>query len=93
MITAAGLIVYNGDEASRAGAEGVLGGGISDTTGGQWRDGGRGTVGAALYLVEWASVSAVQGTGGAMSGDARCAAGGVNVTWPSSDEGTSGNKA
>ena len=36
VITVAGLVVNDGDEASRTGAEGVLGGGIGDTTGGQW---------------------------------------------------------
>ena len=52
VITAAGLVVNDRDEAGRAGAEGVLGGGIGNTAGGQWRDVGRSIVGAAFYLVE-----------------------------------------
>ena len=52
VITAAGLVVNDGDEAGRAGAEGVLGSGISNTTGGQRRDVGCGTVGATFHLVE-----------------------------------------
>ena len=36
VITATRLVVDDGDQAGRAGAEGVLGSGIGDTTGGQW---------------------------------------------------------
>ena len=71
VITLAGLVVNDGDEAGRAGAEGVLGCGICDTAGGQGRDVDRGTVGAALHLVEWAGGVAVQGASGAVRGDAR----------------------
>ena len=92
MITAAGLVVYDGDEAGRAGAEGVLGGGIGYTAGGQRGDSGRGTVGAAFHLVEWAGVGAVQGSSGAVRGDTGRAAGLVEVAGPSGDKGACGNK-
>ena len=93
MITTTGLIVNNCDEASRAGAEGVLASGIGDTSGGQWRDGGRGVVGAAFNLVQGAGKGAVQGSSGAVRGDACRTAGGIDVAWSSGDKGARGNKA
>ena len=93
VITAAGLVVNDRNEAGRPSAEGVLGGGIGDTTGGQWRDGGRGTVRAASHLVERTAVGAVQGASGAVRGDAGRAARGVEVAGPSGDKGARGNEA
>jgi hypothetical protein len=92
VIAAAGLVVNDGDEAGCAGAEGVLGGGIRNTAGGQRRDVGRGIVGAALHLIERASEGAVQCTSSAVRRDARCAAGGVEVTWSSGHKGARSNK-
>lgn len=93
VVTPAGLVVDDGDETGRIGAEGVLGGGVGDATGGQRRDGGLGAVGGALHLVERAGVGAVQGAGGAVGGDAGRASGRVYVTGPGGDEGARGNKA
>ena len=93
MIVSAGLVVDDRDEAGRAGAEGVLAGGIGDSTGGQRRDGGCGIVGPAFHLVEGAAEGAVQGTSGAVGGDAGRAAGGVDVAGPSGDQRACGNEA
>lgn len=93
MIAAARLVVDDGDEARRVGAEGVLGSGIGHTTGRQRRDAGRGTVGAALHLVERSGEGAVQGTSGAVRGDAGRAARGVDVAGSSGDKGACGSKA
>lgn len=51
VVTMAGLIIYDGYEACRAGTEAVLGGGISDTASPHRSDFGRAAVGAALHLV------------------------------------------
>ena len=93
VITAAGLVVNDSDDAGRAGAEGVLSGSIGDPTGGQRRDGGRGKVGTALHLVEGAGVGVVQSASGAVRGDAGRAAGGVDIAGPSSNKGARSNKA
>lgn len=93
VVPAAGLVVDDGDEAGRAGAEGVLRGGVGHAAGGQRRDGGRGIVGAALHLVERAAEGAVQGARGAVRGDAGRAASGVDVAGPGDDEGARGHKA
>ena len=87
VITVARLVINDRDEAGRAGAEGVLGGGIGDTAGRKRRNGGRGTIGAAYHLVERASVGTVQGASGAVRGDAGRAAGGVEVSRPRGDRG------
>lgn len=93
VVAAAGLVVDDGDEAGRAGAEGVLGGGVGDAARGEGRDGGRGTVGAALDLVERAAVGAVQRAGGAVRGDAGRAPGGVEIARPGGDKGRHGGEA
>ena len=93
VIITAGLIINDRDEAGRAGAEGVLGSGVSNTSSGQRRDVGRGIVGAAFHLIERAAIGAVQCASGAVSGDAWCSARGVDVAGPSDDKGAYRNKA
>lgn len=93
VVIAAGLVVNDGDKTGCAGAEGVLGGGVGDTTGGQGPDVGRGTVRATLHLVQRAAVATVEGTGGTVCGDTGRAAGGVDVAGPRGDEGACANKA
>ena len=93
VVTAAGLVVNDRDEAGRARAEGVLGGGIGNTASRPRRDGGRGTVAAASHLVEWAVEGIVQGTSGAMRGDAGGTAGSVDVAGPSGDKGDRNKEA
>jgi len=70
MVTTAGLVIDDGDEASRAGTEGVLGRSIRHTTGSQRCDGGCGVVGTTLHLVEDAGVGTIQGASSAVGGNA-----------------------
>ena len=92
VITATGLVVNDRDDAGRLGTEAVLGGGVGDTASRQRCNVGRCIVGATLHLVEDAAVTVVQSASGAVRGDARSAAGGVDVAGPSGDKGGRGNK-
>lgn len=71
---------------SRAGAERVLSSSIGHTTGSQRGDYSRGVVGSALHLVERAGICAVQSSSGAVRGDARRAASGVEIARSSGNE-------
>ena len=93
VVIAAGLVVYNRDEAGRAGAEVVLGAGISDTAGRQRIDVGRGAVRVASHLVQRAVEAAVQGARGAVRGNAGRPARGIDVAGRGGGQGRRGNKA
>jgi hypothetical protein len=87
VVTLAGLVVDNSNLASCFGAEGVLGGSISYTTGGEGCDGGRFTIGGSLDLVKGPIEGAVQGTSSGMCRNTGCSAGGVEVAGPGGDKG------
>ncbi len=92
MVTPAGLVIDDRDEASRTGAKGVLGGGISNSTGGKRRDGGGGVVRAALHLVKRTGIGIEKGTGGAIGGNAGRSSGGVEIARPCGYKGACKHK-
>lgn len=86
MITAAGLVINDSDKAGSAITEGVLCGGIRNTAGRKRGNVSCSAIRAALYLVEWATVAAIQGASGAVGGDTGRATSRVDVTWPCNDK-------
>lgn len=93
VIAVAGLVVDDGDEACRVGAEGVLSGGIGDATGRQGPDSRRGVVRTTLDLVESAGKGTEKRSSRAVCSNAGRAARGVEVTWPGGHKGASGHEA
>lgn len=82
VITAAGLVINDSDKAGSAIIEGVLCGGIRNTTGRKRGNISYSAIRAALYLVEWATIAAIQGASGAIGSNTGRATSRVDITWP-----------
>ena len=70
VVTVAAMVINDGNDAAGAGAEGVLGSRMNNTTCSQWLDLPCRPIGSPFYLVEWAGIRTVQTTSSAVCSDA-----------------------